>query len=83
MNRCQGHQTVCTGADLRPIQFNASRPMVLLVCRECRETSLFRSAATVERRVASVPVEADRRAGWKPLWLRNLAAKDMTGRVLG
>jgi hypothetical protein len=35
----------------------------------------------VDRRVASVPVTVDRRR-FVPAWLRNLSARDETGRLL-
>lgn len=79
MNACQGHTSCCTGADLIPVQFGRS-PRTLLICSGCRGTSLFQSAYTVERRARAVPVATERRRdAWKPVWLRNLTARDETG----
>lgn len=81
MSSCR--TALCANRDLGAYRIGLST-RVHIYCAQCAATVARYGAyiQPVERRVDDVPVETERRA-WRPAWLRNLTAKDMTGRVLG
>jgi hypothetical protein len=78
VNRCQAS---CAGRDQRAYRF-AMRRDIFTACADCASYLMGQglTLVPVERRVAVVPVAADRRR-FVASWIRNLVAKDTTGRA--
>ena len=82
MNHCKGNTSACDGRDLAAVKLPL-RPIIVVMCAACREIAVGMGLhlTVVERRVADVPVEQERR-GFRPRWLRNLRGRDETGRMV-
>ena len=78
MNPCKGNTSACDGRDLAAVKLPL-RPIIVVMCARCREIAVGMGLhlTVVERRVADVPVEQERR-GFRPRWLSRLTAKDLT-----
>ena len=79
-NGCSGTTTTCDGLDIRPVKLGL-RPAVFPMCSGCRATASSMGVRIVERRVASIPVEVERRR-FVPTWRRRLVGRDETGRLV-
>ena len=86
MTRCPGKSLACQGGQTRPYRDPLDgRGTVFQMCEDCAAAlnamgaGLELVSGPLTRRIADLQPEPAR---WQPVWLRNLTARDETGRTV-